>query len=63
DEIEKLSVIHGNKIQVTLPNGNNLIGYASGFGEEGELILETIPESGESSEILKIAAAHEIRLQ
>jgi|TARA_B110000116_G_scaffold141050_1_gene122183 BirA family biotin operon repressor/biotin-[acetyl-CoA-carboxylase] ligase len=63
NQIEELSVIHGKNIQVTLPNGKKVIGKACGFGEEGELMIKTIPPSSMSSEILKISAANEIRLQ
>ncbi len=35
NQIEKLSVIHGKNIQVTLPNGKKFVGIAYGFGEEG----------------------------
>ncbi|MDB4738017.1 biotin--[acetyl-CoA-carboxylase] ligase [Verrucomicrobiales bacterium] len=63
NQIEELSVIHGKNIHVTLPNSKKIVGVASGFGEEGELILKTIPESGKGSKMLKISAAHEIRLQ
>jgi len=63
NQIEKFSVILGKKIQVTLPNGNNVAGKVSGFGEEGELIMRTVPESGKGSEILEISAAHEVRLK
>jgi len=62
NQIEELSVIQGENIQVTLPNGKKVLGNTSGFGEEGELILKTVPEPGKGSEILEISAAHEIRI-
>ena len=62
NQIEELSLIQGENIQVTLPNGKKVLGNASGFGEEGELILKTVPEPGKGSEILEISAAHEIRI-
>jgi hypothetical protein len=58
-----LSVIHGKNIQVTLPNGKKVIGKTCGLGEEGELMIKTILPSSMRSEILKISAANEIRLQ
>ncbi len=63
NQIEELSAIHGKNVQVTIPNGKKFIGIADGFGEEGELILKTVPELGKDSKMLKISAAHEIRLQ
>ena len=62
NQIEELSLIQGENIQVTLPNGKKVLGNTSGFGEEGELILKTVPEPGKGSEILEISAAHEIRI-
>lgn len=63
NQIEELSVIHGKKIQVTLPNGKNIVGKVIGFGNEGEVIMETVPESSNGAETLEISAAHEVRLQ
>ena len=61
-QIEELSVIIGKNIQVTLPNGKNIEGKVIGFGDEGELIMETVPESSNDAETLEISAAHEVRL-